>query len=92
MHFFFTSELDDNVIICDLHLLGRCPANKNCSNLHDKTSKLPYIWQVKIFGSWHSLEQSEIIEKSFCAKENNATVYTVCKYINAKLFGEKEQK
>ncbi|XP_053379364.1 protein mono-ADP-ribosyltransferase PARP12-like [Mercenaria mercenaria] len=57
------SDAAGDTFICTRHLLEECH-DRSCKYVHSN-SRLPYIWQIKLFGTWISLNESEDVEKAF---------------------------
>lgn len=69
----FSTETDDDADkknICLGQLVGDCQ-RKNCDGHH---IRLPYLWQIHIFGKWISFgdEENQTVEQRYCSLEKTA--------------------
>ncbi|XP_045162858.2 uncharacterized protein LOC123527460 [Mercenaria mercenaria] len=62
-----SQELEDSAVeraICERYLSGKC-RRQRCRYLHCQRMS-PYLWQVKLCGTWINLKELEEIEKAYC--------------------------
>lgn len=69
----FGTETDDDAHkkdICLGQLVGNCQ-RKYCDGHH---IRLPYLWQIHIFGKWVSFgdEENQTVEQRYCSLEKTA--------------------
>ncbi|XP_060587787.1 protein mono-ADP-ribosyltransferase PARP12-like [Ruditapes philippinarum] len=66
------TEEAEEAFICVDYIFGQC-RDRRCKCIHSK-NKLPYIWQIHVFGAWISLNECEKIEEAYAdhaEKSNN---------------------
>lgn len=60
--YFVVAEISGETPICCQYLVGNC--SQCCGYIHS-SQKLPYVWQLLLYGTWVNVDEIEDIEKCF---------------------------